>query len=225
VLQKPLVEPLVALAVVMLDVLPREEAQVALTEWDRTSETFLRQSSRVRKCVTAALVWQPVSPLNWWASLAAVIVTFGAMRRSFQFRRTYGLKRLDEKLRCTMTLRALALAAVIAGLPAGVSGQTVVDGNFQAWTLLTVTGPPDQSACASIARSAGGGNPAAHLTIAITLSAGGCGEGRGLAIYEGFSTDAPLTDANYTFTFDARRLAAELFVEQGALLGRYTAGR
>ena len=35
VLQKPVVESLmVALAVVVLDVLPREEAQVTLTEWD-----------------------------------------------------------------------------------------------------------------------------------------------------------------------------------------------
>ena len=42
VLQKPVVESLmVALAVVVLDVLPREEAQVTLTEWDHTSETFL----------------------------------------------------------------------------------------------------------------------------------------------------------------------------------------
>ena len=32
---------MVALAVVVLDVLPREEAQVTLTESDHTSETFL----------------------------------------------------------------------------------------------------------------------------------------------------------------------------------------
>src|SRR5262245_34389330 len=41
-LQKPVVESLmVALAVVVLKVLPREEAQVALTKRDHTSETFL----------------------------------------------------------------------------------------------------------------------------------------------------------------------------------------
>jgi len=42
VLQKPVVESLmVALAVVVLNVLPHEEAHVALTERDHTSETFL----------------------------------------------------------------------------------------------------------------------------------------------------------------------------------------
>ena len=42
VLQKPVVESLmVSLAVVVLDVLPREEAQVPVTERDHTSETFL----------------------------------------------------------------------------------------------------------------------------------------------------------------------------------------
>ena len=41
-LQKPVVESLmVALAVVVLNVLPHEEAHVALTERDHTSETFL----------------------------------------------------------------------------------------------------------------------------------------------------------------------------------------
>ena len=41
-LQKPVVESLmVALAVVVLNVLLREEADVALTERDHTSETFL----------------------------------------------------------------------------------------------------------------------------------------------------------------------------------------
>ena len=41
-LQKPVVEPLmVSLAVVVHDVLPHEEAHVALTERDHTSETFL----------------------------------------------------------------------------------------------------------------------------------------------------------------------------------------
>ena len=40
-LQKPVVESLmVALAVIVLNVLPREEAQVALTKRDHTSETF-----------------------------------------------------------------------------------------------------------------------------------------------------------------------------------------
>src|SRR5688500_16971377 len=42
VLQKPVLESLmVSLAVVVLDVLPREEAQVALTERDHSIETFL----------------------------------------------------------------------------------------------------------------------------------------------------------------------------------------
>lgn len=42
VLQKPVVESLmVSLAVVVLDVLPREEAQVALPERDYSIETFL----------------------------------------------------------------------------------------------------------------------------------------------------------------------------------------
>jgi hypothetical protein len=42
VLQKPVVESLmVSLAVVVLDVLPREEAQVAVTERDYSIETFL----------------------------------------------------------------------------------------------------------------------------------------------------------------------------------------
>ena len=41
-LQKPVFESLmVSLAVVVLDVLPREEAQVALTERDHSIETFL----------------------------------------------------------------------------------------------------------------------------------------------------------------------------------------
>ena len=41
VLQKPVVESLmIPLAVVVLDVLAREEAQVALTEWDHSIETF-----------------------------------------------------------------------------------------------------------------------------------------------------------------------------------------
>ena len=41
-LQKPVVESLmVALAVIVLKVLPREEAQVALTERDHSTETFL----------------------------------------------------------------------------------------------------------------------------------------------------------------------------------------
>ena len=41
-LQKPVLESLmVSLAVVVLDVLPREEAQVALTERDHSIETFL----------------------------------------------------------------------------------------------------------------------------------------------------------------------------------------
>ena len=42
VLQKPVVESLVvSLAVIVLDVLPREEAQVAVTERDHSIETFL----------------------------------------------------------------------------------------------------------------------------------------------------------------------------------------
>ena len=42
VLQKPVVESLlVSLAVIVLDVLPREEALVAVTEWDHSIETFL----------------------------------------------------------------------------------------------------------------------------------------------------------------------------------------
>jgi hypothetical protein len=42
VLQQPVVESLmVSLAVVVLDVLPREEAQVAVTERDYSIETFL----------------------------------------------------------------------------------------------------------------------------------------------------------------------------------------
>jgi len=42
VLQKPVVESLmVSLAVVVLDVLPHEEAQVVLTERDHSIETFL----------------------------------------------------------------------------------------------------------------------------------------------------------------------------------------
>ena len=41
-LQKPVVEPLmVSLAVVVVDVLPREKAQVVLTERDHTIQTFL----------------------------------------------------------------------------------------------------------------------------------------------------------------------------------------
>ena len=41
VLQKPVVESLVvSLAVIVLDVLPREEAQVAVTERDHSIETF-----------------------------------------------------------------------------------------------------------------------------------------------------------------------------------------
>ena len=42
VLQKPVVEPLmISLAVVVLDVLPREEAQVAITKRHHSIETFL----------------------------------------------------------------------------------------------------------------------------------------------------------------------------------------
>ena len=42
VLQKPIVEPLmVSLPVVVLEVLPREEAQVAITERNHSIETFL----------------------------------------------------------------------------------------------------------------------------------------------------------------------------------------
>ena len=41
VLQKPVVESLVSFAVVVLDVLPGQEAQVGLTERDHSIETFL----------------------------------------------------------------------------------------------------------------------------------------------------------------------------------------
>src|SRR5262245_53368654 len=102
-----------------------------------------------------------------------------------------------------MTFRWLALAALIAGLPATAPAQTVVDGDFQSWTLRSLPNPPEHSECASITREPAAGNPGAHLRIAIVL-AGTCGEGRGLAIFEGFSSTAPLDELSYTFTVDAR---------------------
>ena len=58
VLQKPVVESLmVALAVVVLDVLPREEAQVTLTEWDHTgTPSTTLSSSLFRSRLTSAQV-------------------------------------------------------------------------------------------------------------------------------------------------------------------------
>lgn len=115
-----------------------------------------------------------------------------------------------------MTIRSLVLAVVVAAAPTQVVAQTIADGDFQSWTLSAVSNPPGHPECAAISRVSAGGNPGAHLRVAIVLFT--CPEGRGLAIFEGFSTTAPLTGASYTYAFDARRTEAPGQSNQAALL-------
>ena len=116
-----------------------------------------------------------------------------------------------------MTIRSVAFAALIAALPAATSAQTIVDGDFQSWTLSALPNPPTNPECARITREPTGGNPGGHLRIAIQLM-GICGEGRGLAVFEGFSSIAPLNGASFTLGFDARFVASEAFADQAVLL-------
>src|SRR5262245_46958368 len=113
-----------------------------------------------------------------------------------------------------MTFRWLVLAVSILGLPSTLAAQTVADGDFVAWTFSSlVTLPPDETAV--VTRVGVGGNPGAHLRVAISLIGG---EGRGMAIYEGFSTTAPLDGLPYSFKFDAKFVSAQVFVDQAVFL-------
>jgi hypothetical protein len=113
-----------------------------------------------------------------------------------------------------MRVRFLPVILLTAWLPAHASAQSIVDGDFQSTTFFSVVTGPGTTASAT--RVGTGGNPGAHLRVAISIPVGG--EGRGLAILEQFSTVAPLEDVPFTLEFDARFVSTELFPDQAVML-------